>query len=61
MSSHGMAGTAAPLDPVPDTLPGYFRFETDLTMEGDWALTLAAKVPGEEGTVQDRIVLQAVQ
>lgn len=60
MSPDGMGDMTAPLDPVADTLPGYYRFETDLVMEGKWELTLAAKVPGEEGPVRARLVLQVV-
>ncbi len=37
-----------------------YRFETNLTMKGGWQLSLAAKVPGETGTVQDKLVLKAV-
>ena len=59
MSPHGMAGATAPIELLPDTLPGYFRFETDLLMKGEWALSLAAQVPGEIGTVQARLVLEA--
>lgn len=59
MSPGGMGDMTAPLDPVPDLLPGYYRFETDLMMAGDWALSLMAKVPGETGYVQTRLVLTA--
>ena len=57
MAPHGMRNMDAPLDPLPDRLPGYYRFETDLAMGGRWALTLAAKVPGVSGAVQDRLLL----
>ncbi len=60
MSPDGMGAMTAPLEPLSDSLPGYFRFETDLTMRGGWALTLAAKVPGVSGAIQSRLVLQAV-
>lgn len=60
MSPDGMGDMTAPLEPMSDTLPGYFRFETDLVMEGTWALNLAAKVPGEPGYVQGKLVLEAV-
>jgi hypothetical protein len=60
MSPDGMGDMTAPLEPVSDTLPGYFRFETDLVMEGAWALNLTAKVPGEPGYVQGKLVLEAV-
>ncbi len=59
MSPDGMGDMMAPLEPLPDSLPGYYRFETDLVMEGGWALTLAAKVPGTGDIVQGRLVLSA--
>ena len=61
MSPDGMGQMTAPLELQADTLPGYYRFETDLSMEGAWALTLAAKIPGLPDPVQRRLVLQAVQ
>ena len=60
MSPGGMGDMTAGLEAVSDTLPGYFRFETDLVMEGAWALNLAAKVPGQVGYVQGKLVLEAV-
>ena len=60
MEPDRMADMTAPLALLPDTLPGYYQFETDLLMGGSWALTLVAKLPGEEGALQSRLVLQAV-
>ncbi len=60
MSPDGMGQMTAPLELQADTLPGYYRFETDLSMEGAWALTLAAKIPGLPEPFQRRLVLQAV-
>ncbi|MFC0372576.1 FixH family protein [Methylobacterium isbiliense] len=60
MSPDGMAAMTAPLELQADTMPGYYRFETDLSMEGAWALTLAAKIPGLPNPIQRRLVLQAV-
>ena len=60
MSPDGMNAMTAPLELQADALPGYYRFETDLSMEGGWALTLAAKIPGLPDPVQGRLVLQAV-
>lgn len=60
MSPDGMGTMVAPLELQADTLPGYYRFETDLTMAGGWALTLAAKIPGVSAPIQGRLVLQAV-
>ena len=61
MSPDGMREMTAPLERLEDTLPGYYRFETDLLMEGGWALTLAAKVPGEPNAVQDKLIVNAVR
>ena len=41
------------------TRPGVYRFRTNLAMAGGWALTLTAKVQGEEGTVENRLVFRA--
>jgi len=60
MSPEAMPTMTAELEPQPATEPGVYRFETDLTMKGGWQLSLAAKVPGETGTVQDKLVLKAV-
>lgn len=59
-SPHDMGEMSASLDPAPDTLPGYYRFKTNLLREGGWALTLAAKAPVVSGAIQSRLVLQAV-
>ncbi|MBD2746059.1 FixH family protein [Microvirga sp. BT688] len=60
MSPDGMGEMTAPLEPVPDVLPGYFRFETDLVMEGDWSLVLMAKVPDADGYVRGKLIVTAV-
>lgn len=62
MSPEGMPTMTMPLTPLPGGggEPGEYRFRADLVMAGGWALTLAAKVQGEEGTVQSRLVLRAV-
>lgn len=60
MAPDGMKDMTAPLDPLPDSLPGLYRFETDLLMPGRWALSLMAMVPGEVGVVQSRLIVKAV-
>lgn len=57
MAPEGMPTMTAPL--VPTGISGEFR--TDLTMEGLWQLSLAAKVQGKTGTVASRLVFKAVQ
>ncbi|WP_324131972.1 FixH family protein [Bosea sp. (in: a-proteobacteria)] len=59
MEPDGMATMASKLVPVPATEPGSYSFRTNLTMEGGWRLSLAAKVQGEEGTIESRLVLKA--
>ena len=58
MAPDGMP-TCLPLEQVPSTEPGVYRFKTRLTMAGGWQLSLGAKVQGEEGTVENKLVLKA--
>ena len=60
MAPDGMATMDSPLERIPAEKPGHYRFKTDLTMVGRWQLSLGAKVQGETGTVQSRLVLKAV-
>lgn len=39
--------------------PGLYRFKVDLTDEGRWRMSIAAKIQGEAGTLQGRLILQA--
>jgi len=61
MSPDGMVDMTAPLELLPDSLPSYYRFATDLLMEGKWALSLVAKVSDDTDAVQDRLIVNAVQ
>lgn len=60
MAPDGMATMDAPLDAQPSTEPGVYRFKTNLSMAGRWQLSLGAKVQGESGTVQSKLVLKAL-
>ena len=60
MSPDNMATMTAPLEPLPSTEPGVYRFRTNLTMAGGWMLSLAAKVQGETGTIENKLVFKAV-
>ena len=60
MAPDGMAEMAGKIEQVPSTEPGVYRFKTNLSMEGRWQLSLAAKVQGEVGTVESRLVLKVV-
>jgi hypothetical protein len=60
MAPDGMATMTAPIELLPPTRPGVYRFRTNLTMAGGWQLSLAAKVQGENGTLENKLVLKAV-
>ena len=61
MAPDGMATMKSRLEPLPSTEPGIYPFKADLAMEGNWRLSLAAKVQGEVGTVQARLIFKAVE
>jgi hypothetical protein len=58
MAPDGMETMQESLEPLPETAPGVYRFKTDLSMAGRWQLSLGAKVQGEEGTVESKLVLR---
>jgi YtkA-like len=60
MAPDGMEMMAAPLEQLPSTEPGVYRFKASLTMAGRWQLSLGAKVQGETGTVESKLVLKAL-
>ena len=60
MAPDAMAEMVSPLEPMPSTEPGIYRFKTNLSMEGRWQLSLGARVQGETGTVHSKLVLKAV-
>lgn len=60
MAPDGMASMASPLTDIPADKPGQYHFKTNLSMEGRWQLSLGAKVQGETGTVQGKLVVKAV-
>ncbi|OYY07213.1 MAG: heavy metal RND transporter [Rhizobiales bacterium 35-68-8] len=60
MAPDGMEMMAAPIEQLPTTEPGVYRFKAKLSMAGGWRLSLGAKVQGETGTVEDKLVLKAV-
>ena len=57
MGPDNMASMQAQLDPVASGEPGVYQFKTNLEMAGRWALTLGAKVPGETGTIQSKLIV----
>lgn len=61
MGPDDMAAMTAPLESLPSTEPGVYRFKTHLGMAGNWALSLAAKVQGETGTIENKLIVKATQ
>lgn len=59
MAPDGMPTMTADLEVAPSEEPGVYRFRTSLGMEGNWRLSLAAKIQGLAETVQARLVLKA--
>lgn len=60
MAPDGMEMMASPIEAMPSTEPGTYRFKTNLTMAGGWRLSLGAKVQGEAGTLENKLILKAV-
>lgn len=60
MAPDNMATMTTPLEAVETREPGVYRFKTKLTMEGRWQLSVAAKLQGESGTLQGRLIIKAV-
>jgi YtkA-like len=59
MAPDGMPEMATKVTPMPGTEPGTYRFKANLSMAGGWQLSLGAKVQGETGTVENKLVLKA--
>ena len=60
MAPDGMAMMKAPIEAMASTEPGVYRFKANLGMAGGWRMSLAAKVQGEIGTVENKLVVRAV-
>ena len=60
MAPDGMPEMATKIAPEPGTAePGSYRFKATCGMEGRWLFSLGAKVQGETGTVQGKLVITA--
>ncbi len=60
MAPDGMEMMAGPIELVPATEPGVYRFKTGLSMEGRWQLSLGAKVQGETDSLQSKLIVKVV-
>lgn len=61
MGPDGMPTMAAPIAPLPKQEPGVYAFKAELSMEGRWLLSIAAKVQGEPETVTGKITFKATK
>lgn len=61
MAPDGMPTMNAPIEAMTSNEPGLYRFKADLMMAGGWQLSLAAKIQGETGTLENKLILKAVK
>jgi hypothetical protein len=61
MAPDAMGEMASPITAAPSKEPGVYSFKTDLSMEGRWLLSIAAKVQGEPETVVGKIIFRATR
>ena len=59
MAPEGMPEMITKIAPEPGGEPGSYRFKAAFGMEGKWLLSLGAKVQGEAGTVETKLVITA--
>lgn len=59
MAPDGMQEMVTKVTPLPGTEPGTYRFKANFSMAGRWQLSLGAKVQGETGTVESKLVVTA--
>jgi YtkA-like len=59
MAPDGMQEMATKIAPVPGAEPGTYKFKATFGMAGRWQLSLGAKVQGEAGTVENKLVITA--
>jgi hypothetical protein len=59
MAPDGMETMTSTIEQMSSTEPGVYRFKANLTMAGGWQLSLGAKVQGETGTVENKLILKA--
>jgi hypothetical protein len=59
MAPDGMQEMATKIAPVPGGEPGTYKFKANFSMAGRWQLSLGAKVQGETGSVESKLVVTA--
>jgi hypothetical protein len=59
MAPDGMQEMVTKVTPMPGKEPGTYGFKANFSMAGRWQLSLGAKVQGETGTVESKLVVTA--
>ena len=59
MAPDAMQEMVTKVTPMPGTEPGTYRFKATFGMAGRWQLSLGAKVQGETGSVENKLVVTA--
>ncbi len=60
MAPEGMETMAGPIELMPSSDPGVYRFKTGLSMEGRWQLSLGAKIQVETETLTSKLIVKVV-
>jgi hypothetical protein len=59
MAPDGMQEMVTKIAPMPGGEPGTYKFKANFGMAGRWQLSLGAKVQGETGMVENKLVITA--
>ena len=59
MAPDAMKEMVTKVTPVPDGEPGTYKFQATFGMAGRWQLSLGAKIQGETGTLENKLVITA--
>jgi len=59
MAPDGMQEMVTKVTAMPGAAPGTYSFKANFSMAGRWQLSLGAKVQGETGTVESKLVVTA--
>jgi hypothetical protein len=59
MAPDGMQEMATKIASMPGGEPGVYKFKATFGMAGRWQLSLGAKVQGETGTVESKLIITA--
>ena len=60
MAPDSMQEMVTKVTPLPSSEPGVYQFKANLSMAGGWQLSLGAKIQGETGSLENKLVLKAV-